>query len=314
MARRLLVDAVFVLAAVRPGVTDAWNGLPTLDLPPLGAAAADELAVLASGDVLTPEQRRRITEISAGNPLAIRALAQEPDGVVAAPPGLAVAVPRVVAEAFARRTAGLEGDEIRVLQVAVIASGDLPTVAAACAAEGLSLDLLRRAEALGVVALSPYRIELTHPLVATAVYAATAPDERRRLHALVADALAPGEADRRAWHRSEAVLGPDDEVAAELEQVGVRASGRGAFAVSSSAHERAATLSTDPGARAGRFLAAGEAAWLAGEDDRAPALLDEAARHAPHRRAGPGARDGRAGGRPGRIPRRGPRPPRGRRR
>ena len=155
-------------------------------------------------------------------------------------------------------------------------------MATACAAEGLSLDLLRRAESLGVVALSPYRIELTHPLVASAVYAGTAPDERRRLHALVADALAPGEADRRAWHRSEAVLGTDDEVAAELEQVGVRASGRGAFAVSSSAHERAATLSTDPAARAGRFLAAGEAAWLAGEDDRAPALLGEAARHAPH--------------------------------
>lgn len=282
VARRLLVDAVFVLAAVRPGVTEVWDGLPTLDLPPLGAAAADELAVLAAGDVLTPEQRRRIAALSAGNPLAIRALAQEPDRVSATPPGLAVAVPRVVAEAFARRTAGLADDEVRVLQVAVIASGDVPTVAAACAAEGLSLDLLRRAEVLGVVAVSPYRIELTHPLVASAVYAGIAPDERRRLHALVADTLAPGETDRRAWHRSEAVVGTDDEVAAELEEVGVRASARGAFAVASSAHERAATLSSDPATRARRFLAAGEAAWLAGEDARAPALLDEAARHAPH--------------------------------
>jgi DNA-binding CsgD family transcriptional regulator len=281
VARRLLVDAVFVLAAVRPGVTDVWNDLPTLDLPPLAAAAADELAAFAARDVLTPEQRRRITEVSAGNPLAIRALAQEPDGVAVTPPGLAAAVPSVVAETFARRTAGLGADEVRVLQVAVIASGDVATVAAACAAEGLSLDLLRRAEALGVVALSPYRIEVTHPLVATAIYAAIAPDERRRLHALVADSLAPGEVDRRAWHRSEAVLGPDEAVAAELEEVGARASGRGAFAVASSAYERAATLSSDPAARARRFLTAGEAAWLAGEDARAPALLDEAARHAP---------------------------------
>ncbi len=60
VARRLLVDAVFLLAAVRPGVTDVWNGLPTLDLLPLGPVAADELAVLAARDVLTPEQRRRI--------------------------------------------------------------------------------------------------------------------------------------------------------------------------------------------------------------------------------------------------------------
>jgi DNA-binding CsgD family transcriptional regulator len=281
VARRLLVDAVFVLAAVRPGVTDVWKGLPTLDLDPLGTGAAEELADLVAPDALTAEQRRRITSLSAGNPLAIRSLAQEPSGVTATPDGLAAAVPRVVAEAFARRTAALRADEVRVLQLVVIASGDVPTVAAACAAEGLSLDLLGRAEALGVVTVSPYRVELSHPLVASAVYAGIAPDERRRLHALVADSLAPSEVDRRAWHRSEAVLGTDDDVAAELAEVGLRASARGAFAVASSAQERAATLSSDPDARANRFLAAGEAAWLAGEDARAPALLGEAARHAP---------------------------------
>ena len=168
-----------------------------------------------------------------------------------------------------------------MLQLVVVASGDLPTIAAACAAEGLSLDLLGRAEALGIATVTPYRVDLTHPLVASAVYAGIAADERRRLHAVVADSLLPGDGDRRAWHRSEAVLGTDDDVAAELEQVGVRASRRGAFAVASSAHERAGTLSSDPEVRAARFLAAGEAAWLAGEDARAPALLHEAARHAP---------------------------------
>ncbi len=282
VARRLLVDAVFVLVAVRPAVGEVWSGLPVLELGPLAPDAAAELADRAAPAPLTVDERRRITDLGAGNPLAIRSLAQEPAGVRAGPPGRAVAVPRVVAEVFARRTAGMRVDELRVLQVVVVASGDLATISTACASEGLPLDLLGRAEALGIVTVTPYRVELTHPLVASAVYAGIEPAERRRLHALVADSLSPGDGDRRAWHRSEAVLGTDDRVAAELEQVGVRASQRGAFAVASSAHERAATLSADPGLRARRFYAAGEAAWLAGEDARAPTLLHEAARHAPH--------------------------------
>ena len=153
VARRLLVDAVFLLAAVRPGVTDVWNGLPTLDLLPLGPVAADVLVVLAARDVLTPEQRRRITAVERRQPARDPGTRPRARLGGATPPGLAAAVPSVVAEAFARRTAGLTVDEVRVLQVAVIASGDVPTVAAVCSAEGLSLDLLRRAETLGVVAL-----------------------------------------------------------------------------------------------------------------------------------------------------------------
>lgn len=280
VARRLLVDSVFVLAAVRPGVSDIWDDLPTRHLPPLDTQAAERLADQAANSGLTPEQRRRVTAICAGNPLAIRALAQEPEGIGDTPFGGVVTVPRVVADAYARRTAGLQEDELRLLRLVVIADGDLQTVAAASAAEGLSLERLGRAEALGILTVSPYRIDFTHPLVASAVYAATPPDVRRRLHTLVADSLAPSEEDRRAWHRSEAALGPDEEVARALDQVGARASGRGAYAVASSAYERAATLSAGTAARARRFLAAGEAAWSAGDDHRAPALLDQAERNA----------------------------------
>lgn len=284
VARRVLVDAVVVLVAVRPRETEVWDGLPTLDVGPLDAEAADRLVDAAAGTAgtsLTVEQRRRLMTMSAGNPLAIRALAQEPEGLSGVPFGQAVTVPRVVADAFSRRTAGLAPDELQVLQVAVIADRDVSTIGAACSASGLDMSSLARAEDLGIVTVSPYRVEFTHPLVASAVYATIPAGERRRLHTLVADALSPGDDDRRAWHRSEATLGLDDAVAGELDDVGARASARGAFAVASSAHERAATLSGDAVSRARRFLAAGEAAWLAGEDARAPALLDEAARHAP---------------------------------
>lgn len=281
VARRVLVDAVVVLVAIRPRETEVWSGLPTLDVGPLDAEAADRLALAVAARPLTPDQRHRLVTVSAGNPLAIRALAQEPDGLSRVVFGQAAPVPLVVADAFSRRTAGLHPQELQVLQVVVIADGDVPTIAQACSLAGLDMDCLGRAEELGIVEVSPYRVEFTHPLVASAVYATIPAVERRRLHTLVAGSLSPGDRDRRAWHRAEATLGHDDEVAGELDDVGARASARGAFSVASSAHERAATLSSDPTSRARRFLAAGEAGWLAGEDARTPALLAEAARHAP---------------------------------
>jgi DNA-binding CsgD family transcriptional regulator len=280
VARRVLVDSVLFLAAVRPAQTEAWSGLPTLRLGPLDEETAGRLADDVARTALTAEQRSRVTAISGGNPLAIRALAREPQDVADSAFGQVVTVPRVVADAVARRTAGLEPDGLRVLEVVVISDGDLPTIAVACASAGLDLGHLTHAEDLGIVTVTPYRVEFTHALVASAVYVSIPAGERRRLHALVADSLSPGDADRRAWHRAEASVGLDDAVAFEMEEVGRRASIRGAFAVASSALERAATLSAEPDVRARRFLAAGEAAWLAGEDSRAPALLDEAARYA----------------------------------
>ena len=281
VARRVLVDSVLVLVAVRPEEGDVWEDLPTLHLGPIAADAAERLADDVAPIPLTADQRRRVADGGAGNPLAIRALAQEPEVLGPGTLARALEVPQVVADAFARRVVGLDPEQLRVLRVVAVTGGELPTVAGVCQSLGVPLSGLDRAEELRIVTLSPYRVDFTHPLVGSAVLAGIPAGERRRLHALAAEAVAPGETDRRAWHRSEATLGLDDDVAAELDEVGGRASARGAFAVASSAHERAATLSTDAAARARRFLAAGEAAWLAGEDSRAPALLDEAVRHAP---------------------------------
>ena len=280
VARRVLVDSVVVLAAVRPGASEAWDDLPTLHLGPIDPAAARDLADQVATTALTEQQRRRVADSGAGNPLAIRALAQEPDLLGGAPFGSSPQVPQVVADAFARRVAGLDADGVLALRVAAITGGDLPTVARVCASAGAPLGGLERAEELRVVTLTAYRVEFTHPLVAAAVVAGIPPAERRRLHALAADAVPPGEVDRRAWHRSEATFGLDDRVADDLEAVGQRATARGAFAVASSAYERAGTLSTEATERARRFLAAGDAAWLAGNDARASALLDEAVRNA----------------------------------
>src|SRR5205823_6473392 len=98
--------------------------------------------------------------------------------------------------------------------------------------------------------------------------------ERRRAHAALAGVLGD---ERRAWHRAAAAMGPDEEVAAELERAAGDAAARRAFASASAAFERAAQLSPAPADSARRLLAAGQAAGAAGAPERALALLEDAA-------------------------------------
>jgi DNA-binding CsgD family transcriptional regulator len=112
------------------------------------------------------------------------------------------------------------------------------------------------------------------------VYAAAEPEERRRAHRAVASTLPPGDVERRAWHLGEATVGIDDEVADLLELVGERCLARGAHAVSATAFERAALATSREESAARRFLAAGRAAWLAGQVERAEELLSRASRSA----------------------------------
>ena len=99
-------------------------------------------------------------------------------------------------------------------------------------------------------------------------------DERRDVHRALADVLDGLEdADRATWHRAAAADGPDAGVGSRSTRSGSVPSDAAAYRAAADAHERAAELTADPHARAGRRLAAARNAWAAGQTARASALL-----------------------------------------
>ena len=100
--------------------------------------------------------------------------------------------------------------------------------------------------------------------------------QRRLIHQALAAAGEGSEPDRVAWHLGMAARGPDEAVAARLEQAAGRVRERHGYAATVTFLSRAAELSTGEGLRAGRLLAAAEAALIAGQPFRAGALLEAA--------------------------------------
>ena len=134
-----------------------------------------------------------------------------------------------------------------------------------------------QAEAAGLVDTGDGRLQFRHPLVRSAAYQTATLAARQAAHRALAGVLAGEDsADQRAWHLAAATVGPDEQVAAELERSADRARRRGGHAAAAAALERAAGLSGDDNERGRRLAAAANAAWLAGLADRAAALLERA--------------------------------------
>ena len=142
---------------------------------------------------------------------------------------------------------------------------------------GLASDALDPAERAGLIELDARTITFRHPLVRSAVYESATFAARQRAHATLAEACStPEHADRRIWHKSEATLTPDEEIAAELEASAERSELRGGHASAATAFERAARLSDTEQARGRRLGAAARTALAAGQLSRAGELVSRA--------------------------------------
>ena len=137
----------------------------------------------------------------------------------------------------------------------------------------LSTDAVGPAVGDGILELGT-RITFRHPLLRSAIYRSASAEDRRAAHrALAAVTDAELDPDRRAWHLARAALGPDEDVADELERSAGRAQARGRSRRGRCVPQRAAALSVDPRERARRALAAAEAKQLAGSPQEALSLL-----------------------------------------
>ena len=272
--RRLVADPIAVLVAVREGEPSLLDGadLPTVRLEGL---SPEEAASLLDG--LAPEVATRLHDATGGNPLGLLELAREAEDLALAPEGAPLVVSARISRAFLRRSGSLDESERRALLLAATCdSGDLAVLQRAANVLGVDLAALSAAEQIGLVAIRAGCVEFRHPLVRSAIYADARPNERRSIHRALASTLPDLDVDRRAWHLAAAAAGADPQASAALEQAGVRARERSAYATAALAFERAARLASDRERRARLVFAAAQQAWHAGSVERAVALLDEA--------------------------------------
>jgi DNA-binding CsgD family transcriptional regulator len=267
--RRLVADPIAVVLAVREGESELVDAarLPTIRLGGLDREAAAELVGDAFAD--------RLYAATAGNPLALLELAPEASRLAEIPLDTPAPVVSSVAHGFVRRSDSLPEPTRRALLLA--AASDAGELALLERAAPGSTGSLGAAEDAGLVVLRDGRVDFRHPLARSALYGAASADERRSAHRALAGALPDRDVDRRAWHLALAATGPDAAASSALEQAGVRARDRSAYAVAASAYERAAALAPDDDRPARLLHAAADSAWLAGHADRALDLLDRAA-------------------------------------
>lgn len=275
-ARRLAADPVGLVFAARvPGQDVA--GLPELEVEGLAEDDARELLESVLTGPLDARVRDQIIADTNGNPLALLEL---PRGLTTAQLaggfGLSSAIPLAgrIEESFGRQLETLPAQTRRLVQLAAAdPSGDPVLVWRAAGQLAIGAGAAGPAEAAGLAEFGA-RVRFRHPLVRSAAYRSASAQTRQELHGALAEATDPAvDPDRRAWHRAQAAPGPDEEVAAELEQSAGRAQRRGGLAAAAAFLERSAGLTLDPARRAQRALAAAQAKHQAGALDAALGLL-----------------------------------------
>jgi DNA-binding CsgD family transcriptional regulator len=276
VARRLDAESVAMFFGTRdPAAGGDLTGLPELALD--GLSEADARALLASviPGPLDERVRDRIIAESSGNPLALLEL---PHAATAADLAGGFGLPGAgplsgrIEDIFRRRLAPLPATTQRLLLLAAAEPTGDPALLWRAAGR-LGIEAADAAESEGLLEFGA-RLTFRHPLVRSAIYRSTSPLERRAVHQALAEATDPQlDPDRRALHRAHAAVGPDEDVAAELERSAGRAQARGGLAAAAAFLEQAAMLTPSTARRGERALAAAKAKHQAGAPDAALGLL-----------------------------------------
>ncbi len=281
VARRIDAEGIAFLISLGepPGRRSSlFEGLPQIRLDRLSAASSETLLDDAVPGPLVATVRKRVLDDAAGNPLAILELPDELTaaqlaGTAALP--LEIRLPDLIAQSFARKVSALPR-ETQLLLLLLAAEPITEELFFWRAVDELGIDhsALDAAEAAGFVTREPVRFR--HALARAATYAAASPVDRRRVHGALASVIdLAAYRDRKAWHRASASVGPDEDVAAELEASAETALSHGGYSAVGSLFLRAAELSPDASDRADRTISAARAQVAAGSNALALALLDD---------------------------------------
>lgn len=276
VCRRLEGEPIAMLMATRPRPPE--GGLPApIDLAPLDSSAVRALAERHLGRAMPGSAIADLTRASGGNPLAVvesvhhfgdelwlrGSLLDEP-----------LPVGALIERGFADRLAGFSTEARAALElVAASLVADLGALSTAMDRLGIAEAAIDEAEAGGAISMQAGAVVFAHPLLRALVHRTTDPGQLRRCHAALAEAL--NDPGLCAWHRANAATVPDESVAAALDQAAGRFAVRGGGLAAAQALERAAELSPDPDARAGRYFRASSAAHISGRGDWAMTLVRE---------------------------------------
>ena len=284
-ARRLDSSPVGLLATVRVSaevvspedVADAMHErLTRLPLGPMSLSAVYELCRARLDFPLRRPVLLRVHEASGGRPfLALelaRALRDADHHVEADEP---LPVPHDLRELLGARLARLsESTRETLLYAAALSQPTLELLESALSER--AVEDVGEAATAGVVELDGSRVRFTHPLLASVHSEGAPPSRRRAVHARLAEAAVDRE--ERARHLALAADGPDERVAAALDEAAAAAEARGAVPTAAELAARAVILTPDAnGTRLHRRrVEAARLEFAAGDHAAARELLEQA--------------------------------------
>lgn len=282
-ARRIQAEGIVVLFAARDDAARPFvaQGLPDLRLAGVDAGAAAALLNGRTGAPVAAAVRDRLVADTLGNPLALSELAgsltaDQIAGHAPLPDRLPVSTD--LERHYLDRAYELSPETQTVLLVtAAHGNGRLDEVLRAARALGVGPVAFDDAESSGMLRVQDGVVSFVHPLMRSAVYHGATSLRRRQIELELAACLVDeADADLKAWHLANAAAGPDADVASALHAAAERASARGGHDAAATAYERSAALTAGTELRAARLTDAADAAWLAGQPERARPLLAQA--------------------------------------
>ncbi|HEX9623807.1 MAG TPA: AAA family ATPase, partial [Streptosporangiaceae bacterium] len=243
VGRRLLAESVLLLFAVREAADERmFPGLPALTVEGLTDEDARALLTATVPGHLDERVRDRIVAETRGNPLGLLELARglseaELAGGFAGPP--TASLPSRLQDHYLQRVRALpEPTQRLMLLAAADPTGDATLLWRAAPTLGLGRDAATAADAEQLLQIGS-QVRFRHPLVRSAAYAAGSPKDRRAAHLTLAAATdAQTDPERRVWHLAAAATGPDEEVAAALEQAAVKTQARAGLAAAAAFLQR----------------------------------------------------------------------------